>query len=76
MRHPARWVIPALAAALLLPGCRARGAVHRVAIGLAVQAQSVANLSTKQGAELAIARLNEQRPRGAPAFVLRTLPPN
>ena len=74
--HPVRWVIPALAAAVLLPGCRARGAVDRVAIGLAVQAQSVANLSTKQGAELAIARLNAQRPRGAPAFVLRTVPPN
>ena len=74
--HAARWVAPALAVALVLAGCRARGAVDRVAIGLAVQVQSPANLSTKQGADLAIARLNEQRPRGAPAFVLRTLPPN
>lgn len=75
VRHPARLVVPALAAALVLAGCRARGAVDRVAIGLAVQVQSAANLSTKQGAELAVARLNERRPRGAPAFVLRTLPP-
>lgn len=75
-RHAARRVAPALAATLLLAGCRARGAVDRVAIGLAVQAQSAANVSTRQGAELAIARLNAQRPRGAPAFVLRTVPPN
>ena len=75
-RDAARRLVPALAVALLLAGCRTRGAVDRVAIGLAVQVQSPANLSTKQGAELAIARLNAQRPRGAPAFVLRTLPPN
>jgi len=67
--------LPALAATLV-GGCNARGGVDRVAIGLGAQAQSPANLSTRQGAELAIARLNEQRPRGAPAFVLRTLPPN
>jgi branched-chain amino acid transport system substrate-binding protein len=76
VRHPVRWLSPALAATLVFAGCQTRGSVDRVAIGLAVQVQSAANLSTKQGAELAVSRLNEQRPRGAPAFVLRTLPPN
>ena len=81
-RHPLALVVsralgaPTIIAALALAGCTARGTVDHVAIGLAAQAQSPANLSTKQGADLAIARLNEQRPRGAPAFVLRTVPPN
>ncbi|HEX2778005.1 MAG TPA: ABC transporter substrate-binding protein [Gemmatimonadaceae bacterium] len=60
--------------ALLAAGCSRRGSTDQVAIGLAAQAQSPTNLSTKQGAELAIARLNEQRPRGAPRFILRTVP--
>lgn len=66
----------ALAAALLLLACNVRGRADHVAIGLGAQAQSPTNLSTKQGAELAVLRLNEQRPRGAPAFVLRVVPPN
>ena len=61
-------------AALVLAGCGGGGNVERIAIGLAAQAQSPTNTSTRQGAELAIARLNEQRPRGLPAFVLRTVP--
>ena len=61
-------------AALVATGCGRRASTEQVAIGLAAQAQSPTNLSTKQGAELAIARLNEQRPRGAPPFVLRTVP--
>ncbi len=65
-----------LAGAMLVAGCAGQGSTERVAIGLAAQAQSPANLSTKQGAELAISRLNEQRPRGAPPFVLRTVSPN
>ncbi len=56
-----------------LGACRGAGSVEQVAIGLAAQVQSPTNISTRQGAELAIARLNEQRPRGAPAFVLRTV---
>jgi branched-chain amino acid transport system substrate-binding protein len=75
-RPAARPALSALAAILVAGACNARTNVDRVAIGLAVQVQSAANLSTKQGAELAVSRLNEQRPRGAPAFVLRTLPPN
>ena len=74
--HLARSTASAIAAALVLGACDARGSVDRVAIGLAAQAQSPANLSTKQGVELAVARLNEHRPRGAPPFVIRTLPPN
>jgi len=76
VRHAALAPVPALAAMLVLGGCDTGRTVDRVAIGLAAQAQSPANLSTKQGAELAILRLNQQRPRGAPAFVLRTVPPN
>jgi branched-chain amino acid transport system substrate-binding protein len=66
----------ALLGALLLgaAACGQRAAVDEVAIGLGAQAQSPTNLSTKQGAELAVMRLNEQRPRGAPPFVLRTAP--
>ena len=64
-----------LGTALLAVGaCGRGGSVDQVAIGLGAQAQSPTNLSTKQGAELAIVRLNEQRPRGAPPFVLRTAP--
>ena len=74
--HASALGAPALLAALAIAGCTARGTVDRVAIGLAAQAQSPTNLSTKQGAELAVIRLNAQRPRGAPPFVLRTVPPN
>ena len=63
-------------AAAFAASCRSEGSVDRVAIGLAAAVQSPTNLSTKQGAELAVMRLNEQRPRGAPAFVLRTVPAN
>jgi branched-chain amino acid transport system substrate-binding protein len=66
----------AFAAATILAGCGRESTVDRVAIGLAAAVQSPTNLSTKQGAELAVMRLNEQRPRGAPAFVLRTVPAN
>src|SRR6476659_994298 len=76
VRRASGFGAPTILVALALAGCTARGTVDRVASGLGAQAPSPANLSTRQGAELAIARLNEQRPRGAPAFVLRTLPPN
>jgi branched-chain amino acid transport system substrate-binding protein len=66
----------ALAAALLLAACTIRDRSDHVAIGLGAQAQSPTNVSTRQGAELAVLRLNQQRPRGAPAFVLRLVPPN
>ena len=66
----------ALVLAITALGCGKIGSVDRVAIGLAAQVQSPTNLSTKQGAELAISRLNEQRPRGAPPFVLRTVAAN
>jgi branched-chain amino acid transport system substrate-binding protein len=66
----------ALAVLVALSGCSRAESLDRVAIGLAAQAQSPANLSTRQGAELAVARLNEQRPRGASPFVLRTVAAN
>jgi branched-chain amino acid transport system substrate-binding protein len=62
--------------ALIAAACSTHGSAERVAIGLAAQAHAPANLSTRQGAELAIVRLNEQRPRGAPPFVLRTVAAN
>jgi branched-chain amino acid transport system substrate-binding protein len=69
-------LLGALAVAMIASGCSGQRATERVAIGLAAQAAAPANLSTRQGAELAIARLNEQRPRGAPPFVLRTVAAN
>ncbi|MFL5562211.1 MAG: ABC transporter substrate-binding protein [Gemmatimonadaceae bacterium] len=65
-----------MAIAFALVACNGAASVDRVAIGLAAAVQSPTNLSTKQGAELAVMRLNEQRPRGAPAFVLRTVAAN
>ena len=59
---------------LALAGCRREGTVSQVAIGFAAQPQSSSNLSARQGVELAVARLNEERPKGAPRFVLRVVP--
>lgn len=47
-----------------------------IAIGLAIQTQLPEMVSVRQGAELAIARLNEERPRASRRFVLRLPPPN
>ena len=69
-RAPVAGLLAVIAAVV---ACNVRGGVERVAIGLAAQTQLPANISTRRGAELAITRLNEQRPRGAPAFVLRTV---
>jgi branched-chain amino acid transport system substrate-binding protein len=66
----------ATGALVVLAACSKTASLERVAIGLAAQAQAPANLSTRQGAELAVARLNEQRPRGAPPFVLRLVAAN
>jgi branched-chain amino acid transport system substrate-binding protein len=64
----------AVAAAGVLAGCGSHGSSEQVAIGFAAQPQSSSNLSARQGVELAVARLNEQRPQGAPPFVIRTVP--
>jgi branched-chain amino acid transport system substrate-binding protein len=59
-----------------MSACQRRGDVEgeNVAIGLAIQKQLPEMLSVRQGAELAIARLNDERPRNSHPFVLR-LPP-
>ena len=70
------WRLVALATISVTSACERRGDVEgeNVAIGLAIQKQLPEMLSVSQGAELAIARLNDERPRNSHAFVLR-LPP-
>ena len=65
-----------LVGAMIVAGCGKQASADRIAIGLAAQAGSPANLSTRQGAELAVAWLNDHRPRGAAPFVLRTVAAN
>lgn len=67
----------ALATLVALSACARTGDVdgEYVAIGLAIQSQLPEMLSVRQGAEFAIARLNEERPRDSRRFVLR-LPPS
>ena len=70
------WRLVALATIAAMSGCQRRGDTEgeNVAIGLAIQKQVPEMLSVRQGAELAIARLNDERPRNSHPFVLR-LPP-
>ena len=49
---------------------------ENVAIGLAIQLQLPEMVSVRQGAELAISQLNDERPRGSRRFVLRLPPPS
>ena len=79
VRHPA--ALAALALVLLASCRRGPGVDEQVAIGLASPMQPAgtvqrpALLSVRQGSELAISHLNDARPRGTPAFVLRTVSP-
>jgi branched-chain amino acid transport system substrate-binding protein len=68
----------ALTGLAALAGCRGTGDVEgeTVAIGLAIQVQLPEMISVRQGAELAVARLNDERPRGSRRFVLRVPPPS
>jgi branched-chain amino acid transport system substrate-binding protein len=68
----------ALTGLAALGGCRGTGDVEgeTVAIGLAIQVQLPEMISVRQGAELAVARLNDERPRGSRRFVLRVPPPS
>ena len=70
------WRLVAFATIAVMSACQRRGDVEgeNVAIGLAIQKQLPEMLSVRQGAELAIARLNDERPRNSHPFVLR-LPP-
>lgn len=71
-----RWPLVALATIATLSACARKEDVEgeSVVIGLAIQKEQPEMLSVRQGAELAIARLNDERPRKSHAFVLR-LPP-
>jgi branched-chain amino acid transport system substrate-binding protein len=70
------WRLVALATIAAMSACQRRvdAEGENVAIGLAIQKQLPEMLSVRQGAELAIARLNDERPRNSHPFVLR-LPP-
>ena len=77
--HPCvrrRWRLVALATIAGLSACARNGDVEgdNVAIGLAIEKQLPEMLSVRQGTELAISRLNDERPRNSRPFVLR-LPP-
>jgi branched-chain amino acid transport system substrate-binding protein len=71
-----RWRLVALATIAGLSACARKGDVkgESVAIGLAIEKELPEMLSVRQGTELAIARLNDERPRDSRPFVLR-LPP-
>ena len=71
-----RWLPAVLATIVALSACTRTEDVEdaSVAIGLAIQKQLPEMLSVRQGAELAVARLNDERPRNSHPFVLR-LPP-
>ena len=59
----------------LANGCISTAAdSDEIAIGLAAQVGRPTMLPVRQGVQLAIARLNHERPAGAPRFVLRTVP--
>lgn len=74
----ARHVIGTLAlGALALAGCStADEKGGEIAIGLAAQIGRPTMLPVRQGVQLAVARLNQERPAGAPRFVVRTVPPD
>ncbi len=60
----------------LAAGCVASGSDSgdEIAIGLAAQVGRPTMLPVRQGVQLAVARLNQERPAGVRRFVLRTVP--